>query len=134
VAVAVGEALPFPDSSFNTALMVTTVCFLDDIQRAFLEARRILRPSGCLIIGLVDRTSPVGRAYVERREESVFYRLAEFYSVDDIVRLLAAADFQDFEYRQTLFGPPADTPRSEPVKSGYGEGSFAVVRARVPKS
>jgi len=125
----VGEHLPFADSSFDLVLMVTTVCFLDDVRRAFLETHRILRPRGSIIVGLVDRESPVGKQYQERQSESVFYRLATFFSVDDIVSLLRCAGFQAFEHRQTLFGAPTETPASEPVKSGYGEGSFAVVRA-----
>lgn len=134
VAVAVGEALPFLNSSFDATLMVTTVCFLADTKLAFLEARRILRPKGCIILGLVDRTSPLGSVYLERRDESVFYRVAEFYSVEEIVGHLTLAGFHGFEYRQTLFGPPAETPSSEPVKSGYGEGSFVVIRGSVPQS
>jgi SAM-dependent methyltransferase len=132
VLMGVGEALPLPDACFDVALMVTTICFLDDIDRAFHEVRRILRPKGCIVVGLVDRDSPLGRAYLERRGESVFYSLAEFYSVEEIMRLLSRVGFRGFEYRQTLFGPPAETPASEPVKSGFGEGSFAAVRASIP--
>jgi SAM-dependent methyltransferase len=134
VAMAVGEALPFPDSSFDAVLMVTTVCFPADVHLAFLEARRVLRPGGCIVLGLVDRTSPLGSIYLERRDESVFYRVAEFYSVEEIVDHLTLAGFHGFGYRQTLFDPPEETPSSEFVKSGYGEGSFAVVRGWVPQS
>jgi SAM-dependent methyltransferase len=133
VVIGVGEALPFPDSSFDLALMITTVWFLDDIHLAFLEARRVLRPKGCIIVGLVDKKSPLGRVYLERREESVFYRLAEFYSVGEIVASLSRTGFQGFQFRQTLLGPLAETPRSEPVRRGYGQGSFAVVLAPAPE-
>jgi SAM-dependent methyltransferase len=129
VVIGAGEALPFPDSSFDLALMVTTVCFLDDSHRAFLEARRILRPNGLIIVGFVDKDSALGRVYLERREESVFYRQARFYTVEEIVRGLKLAGFHGFEYRQTLAGPPSETPPSEPVEKGYGRGSFVVVRA-----
>lgn len=132
VVIGVGEALPFPDSSFDLALMVTTVCFLDDIHLAFLEARRVLRPKGSIIVGLVDKKSPLGRVYLERKEESEFYRVAEFYSVAEIVASLSGVGFQGFRFRQTLLGPLAETPRSESVKRGYGRGSFAVVRASAP--
>ena len=131
VVIGFGEALPFSDSSFDVALMVTTVCFLDDIHLAFLEARRVLRPKGWIIVGLVDKKSPLGRVYLERREESVFYSLAEFYSVAEIVASLSGAGFHKFHYRQTLFGHPKETSSSEPIMCGYGEGSFAVVRASV---
>jgi SAM-dependent methyltransferase len=125
----VGESLPFPDSTFDNALMVTAVCFLDDIHRAFVEARRILHPEGAIVVGLVDEESPVGRLYLERREESVFYSHAHFFSVEGIVYWLERTGFHGFEFRQTLFGLPAETPNSEPVEPGYGDGSFVVVRA-----
>jgi len=130
VAMGVGEDLPLPDSSFDLALMVTTVCFLEDVQLAFREARRILRPGGSIIVGLVDRASALGAQYFEREEESVFYRSARFYTVEEIVTSLSQVGFVGFEYRQTLFGPLAATSPSEPVKSGYGKGSFVAIRAR----
>ena len=34
----VAEALPSADLKFDFALMVTTICFLDNIKAAFLEA------------------------------------------------------------------------------------------------
>ncbi len=37
----VAEALPMNDSTFNYVLMVTTICFVDDIRQSFREARRI---------------------------------------------------------------------------------------------
>lgn len=125
----VGEALPFPDACFDVALMVTTVCFLDDIHRALREARRILRREGRIVVGFVDRASPLGRIYLRRREEGVFYRAAQFYTVEEIVRSLHKAGFHRFRFRQTLFAPLVETDRLEPVRNGYGDGSFTVVRA-----
>src|SRR5512135_2538456 len=40
----VAENLPYKDSKFEFCLMVTTVCFLDDIDLAFQEAYRVLKP------------------------------------------------------------------------------------------
>jgi len=127
----IGENLPFPDASFDTALMVTTVCFLADVHRAFQEVRRILRREGRFVMGLVDKTSPLGRAYMERREESEFYRVATFYSVEEIVALSREVGFDEFDFRQTLFGSPRATPAPQRVKDGYGVGSFVVIRASV---
>jgi len=49
----VAEELPLGDSSFDFVLMVTTVCFVDDINRALLEAHRVLSHGGILIMGFV---------------------------------------------------------------------------------
>jgi ubiquinone/menaquinone biosynthesis C-methylase UbiE len=128
-AAGTGEDLPFIDNCFDLALMVTTVCFLDNADSAFREAQRVLEPAGVFIIGMVDKNSPLGRSYLERSRKSVFYREAEFYSVDDIVAQMKRAGFSDFQFRQTLFGSPEETPPSEPVKAGYGEGSFVAIKA-----
>jgi len=128
-AAGTGEALPFIDSCFDLALMVTTVCFLDNVDGAFVEARRVLKPAGVFIIGLVDKNSPLGRLYLERSKKSVFYRSAEFYGVDEIVNQMKRAGFSDFQFRQTLFGSPEETPPSESIKAGYGEGSFVAIKA-----
>jgi SAM-dependent methyltransferase len=132
VAMGVGEDLPLPDSSFDLALMVTTVCFLHDLQQAFQEVHRILGPGGGIIVGLVDRASALGAQYLRRKEENVFYRSARFYTVKEIVTALSQVGFVGFDYRQTLFVPLNETLPSEPVTSGYGEGSFVAIGARAP--
>jgi SAM-dependent methyltransferase len=43
--------------------MVTVVCFLDDVVRAFREVFRVLKPAGSLIVAFIDRESPLGRQY-----------------------------------------------------------------------
>ena len=53
----VAEDLPFNNAQFDFALMVTTICFLDDIEAAFKEAFRLLKPGGLFIIGFIDKDS-----------------------------------------------------------------------------
>jgi SAM-dependent methyltransferase len=125
---AVAEALPYLAETFDFALMVTTVCFLDDVEAAFCEAERVLKPGGALVVGLIDPTSPLGRAYEQRKADSVFYRGARFRSVDEVAALMAAAGFEDLTFRQTLFGDPAAMEAPDPVLEGQGEGAFVVIR------
>ena len=125
----VAELLPFKDASFDFALMVTTVCFLDDIDQAFREAYRVLRPAGAFIIGFVDKNSPVGKTYEARKNESLFYKEATFYSVDDLLAHLRNAGFMNFSFAQTLFKPGTGFNEIEPVKEGRGEGSFVVIKS-----
>jgi SAM-dependent methyltransferase len=124
----VAEKLPFKDREFDFALMVTTVCFLNDLDLAFAEVHRVLRDGGAFIVGFVDRESPLGREYVKRKDKSVFYKDATFYSVEEIVQRLGQAGFAAFEFRQTLFKPLEELEEVEPVKEGHGQGSFVVVR------
>ena len=81
----VAETLPFGHSKFDFTLIVTTICFLDNIKAAFMEASRILKPGGCLVIGFIDKDSPIGKLYQQHKEDSVFYKLADFYSVEGVI-------------------------------------------------
>ncbi len=124
----VAEKLPFGDAEFDAVLMVTTVCFLDDMDAAFGEACRILKPGGFFIVGFVDRDSPLGKLYESKKERSAFYKDATFYSVDDILSPMKQAGFSDFAFRQTIFRPLEEIEEVEPVQEGYGKGSFVAVR------
>ena len=125
----VAEELPFSDLQFDFVLMVTNLCFLDDIEAALKEIHRVLKSGGSFILGFIDANSPIGRLYQQQKNENVFYREATFYSVEEVVAYLKKAGFQDFNFKQTLFRTLTDIRDIEPVKEGYGEGSFVVVKA-----
>jgi SAM-dependent methyltransferase len=124
----VAEHLPFMDKKFELVLMVTTVCFLDDMEMAFREVHRVLKPSGSFVIGFVDRESLLGKEYQKKKDKSAFYQHATFYSTDDIVSHLRSAGFGKLAFRQTLFRPLSEMVEVEPVKEGHDKGSFVVVR------
>jgi ubiquinone/menaquinone biosynthesis C-methylase UbiE len=124
----VAESLPFEDSQFDFVLMVTTICFLDDVEKAFKEAYRVLKPKGCLIIGFIDAESPLGKLYEKHKDESTFYKDATFYSVKEVASYMKKAHFRDFSFRQTIFQAGERLNDIEPVKKGYGEGSFIVIK------
>lgn len=123
------EALPLDDEQFDFALMVTTVCFVDDLAASFRETYRILKPGGHFIIGFVDSDSPIGKLYQQHKHENAFYREATFVSVNQVARCLLQSGFHSLCYAQTLFSMLDQVHTIEPVKEGYGEGSFVVVRA-----
>jgi SAM-dependent methyltransferase len=123
------EALPFPDGSFEYALVVTTICFVDSPELMIAEAHRVLRPDGKLVIGLIDRESGLGQTYFEHQADSVFYREATFYPADEVGELLRSGGFAARAWGQTLFRPLAEIADIEPVRSGTGKGAFVVVTA-----
>lgn len=63
----IAESLPLSESSFGFVLMVTTICFLDEVEAALREAYRVLKPGGSLVVGFVDRNSPLGKEYQKKR-------------------------------------------------------------------
>ena len=123
----IAEALPVQDEMFDFALVVTTICFLDNIEKAFREIYRILKPSGGIIVGFVDKDSPVGKAYQAHQNESVFYKEARFFSVDEVVMYLRQAGFHDFSFNQTIYKPLKEIKKIERIENGYGTGSFIIV-------
>ena len=126
----VAEDLPYGDSQVDFVLMVTTVCFVDDIGKALMEAYRVLSGSGVLVIGLVDRDSKIGKIYLKRQKENVFYREATFFSVAELIEYISRAGFIDLTFKQTIFNTLDQTNEGESVKPGYGDGSFVVIRGR----
>jgi len=126
----VAENLPFKDCSFDLALMVTTLCFLDDERKAFVEIYRILKPGGYFINGFVDINSKVGRIYQKNKQKSVFYREAIFFTTEEVVKILKETGFKNFEFRQTVFSTIDKINQVEKIKEGYGEGSFIVIKAQ----
>jgi SAM-dependent methyltransferase len=126
----VAEKLPYPDKSYDYSLMVTTICFLDNIIQSFKEVYRILRKKGKFIIGFVDKNSPVGKIYLENREQSLFYKDAIFYNTREIYRYLRKTGFKIDMTWQTVFGSLNDIVEDQKPRKGYGKGSFVVIRAR----
>lgn len=130
----VAEDLPYRDEHFDTALMTTTLCYLDDPKAAFLEARRVLRPNGVFVVAFIDRDGPLGRRYEDEREKSVFYEPARFHSAQEVVDLLEETGFEHLQARQTLFSDPDTMTDPDPVRQGYRDGGFVVLRATNPPS
>ncbi len=124
------EALPFADKSFDFVMMVTTICFLQDVLQALQETRRILKVGGNIIIGMIDKDSPLGKSYEAKKWKSTFYRYAHFYSVAQVVDWLSQLGFGTIKTCQTIFKPPNEMNAVEPVKDGHGEGGFVVIAAQ----
>ena len=122
---AVAEALPFKEESFDFILMVTTICFVDDLFKSFKEAYRVLKPKSFIVIGFVDRESELGKKYQLKREKSRFYKHATFYSTEEVISALRELKFKIETIRQTVFSKD----KMGMIKDGYREGNFVVIKA-----
>jgi SAM-dependent methyltransferase len=131
VCQAIGERLPFRDEQFDVVLLVTVICFVDDVPALFHELNRVLRQGGHLIIGFINRNSTLGRLYESRKKSSTFYRDARFYSVEEVAAWVREAGFGALRFCQTLLGDPDkyETKGLE-VLDGYDEGAFVVLGAQ----
>ena len=133
VARAVAEALPFAEAVFDYALVVTTICFVDDARAMLGEIARVLRPGGTLVIGFIDRESALGKDYVDHQTENVFYRAATFYSAAEVEALLKRTGFHDVIWVQTLSLPLSEMHEIEALTTGTGRGAFLGVRAQISR-
>ena len=128
VSAGLAEELPLISQSVDFVLMVTVICFFKNVEKAFQETYRVLKPGGAIVIAFIDRASPLGRKYDEGRGETMFYKDAVFRSGNEVAGLLEGAGFQNLSFVQTISTHHKESERIQPVLEGHGEGVFAVVR------
>ena len=126
----IAENLPYEDESIDFTVMVTTICFVDDARKTFQEIKRILKPGGEVIVAFVDKNSPVGKLYLRGKEKSLFYKDANFFSTEDIYKLLWDSDFTNEQTCQTIFGALDDIKEIQQPENGSGKGSFVIIKAK----
>jgi len=84
VAIGIGEHLPYQLGSFDYAVMMTVICFLDDIATVLREGFRVLAPSGIIVLGFIERDGKIFRHYRAEPEKGRFLRHARFHSLDEV--------------------------------------------------
>ncbi|ODS37565.1 MAG: hypothetical protein A7315_13355 [Candidatus Altiarchaeales archaeon WOR_SM1_79] len=122
-----GEELPFEDNEYDFVLIAFTICFVDDPDKMIKEAMRVLKKKGRIIVGIIDKNSKIGKIYQDKKVKSKFYRIARFYSTEELIKLLKKYNFKNIRTLQTLFDLPENLNKIDDIKEGYGEGSFVVV-------
>jgi ubiquinone/menaquinone biosynthesis C-methylase UbiE len=130
------ESLPFNNGQFDFALIITTLCFVEDPKLVIKEIGRILKPKGQIIVGIIDKESPLGKTYetmknsnLPIRQAGKFYKDATFYSTKEVIELLKLNNFDNIQASQTIFSNPDAMTSLDLVKDGYGEGAFVVLSA-----
>ena len=119
------ENSPYPAASLDGILLVVTLCFLDEPEKAMREFARILKASGQLLAGIVPADSPWGQFYRRKGEKGhPFYSVARFYTCRETKQLAASAGFEFVRAASTLpMGPGEDLediPALEMIVDGCG--------------
>jgi ubiquinone/menaquinone biosynthesis C-methylase UbiE len=145
VCQAFGEHLPFEANHFDYVLLVTIDPFVPDVTGLLNEIRRVLKPKGPLILGMIDKGSPLGQIYEAHKGEDPFYQVAQFHTTNEIIAYLEQTGFEVLQTRQTITGIPDTTVTTEQVEEGYavdalqiqeghGEGAFVALSAEKKKA
>lgn len=116
-----GEALPFPEKSFDVVLLFTVLEFVEDVERVLSEAKRVLKPRGSLLVGILEALSPWAALYRRLSEKGVLpWQGARFLSREDLEALLGPPE----EAREAVFlAPEAQPPFLEADQAGRRAGN-----------
>jgi len=131
VALAKGEFLPFKDKTFDSVFLIVTVCFVENPEKVFKEAHRVLKEGGNLYLGLILKESKWAKFYGEKAEKGhPLYKYARFYSFFELKKMLKNLfSFEDM--RSTLLEEPQDERpvENKEVKPGFYENAgFTCIR------
>jgi ubiquinone/menaquinone biosynthesis C-methylase UbiE len=88
-----GEHLPYRADSFDYVLMMTVICFLDDVIAVFHEVNRVLKPGGILVVGFIEKDGEIHRRYQHESIKGKFLRFAEYWTVEEVTQFFRDSDF-----------------------------------------
>ena len=114
----IAENIPFKDEFFDYVLMTTTLCLLKDPIKGLCEIKRVLKSNWTLIIGMIDKDSPLGKFYESKKEKSRFYKNVKFYSLNEVLNWLKELKYKNIKYNRVKLNENDD------------KGSFVVICAK----
>jgi ubiquinone/menaquinone biosynthesis C-methylase UbiE len=123
--------LPFPDNQFDKFLSITAIEFIEDARGAVLEAFRVTRPGGVILVATLNSLSP----WAARRKEAAkkghsLFQQAIFRSPAEIHDLAAV---EGTARTAVHFQKDEDVAKAREVeetgeKKGLSTGAFLAVR------
>ena len=117
----------------GAAFLIVTLCFVRSPLEVLLQANRILKKDGRIVLGLVLRGSPLGQLYGRQKEEGHrFYKHATlFYSLKEVRAFLRQAGFTIERVLPTLFWKPGEVKHVElPERRFFNAAGYVVIWAR----
>ena len=125
------ESLPFSDRSFDLAVSVTALCFIEDPRRALQQILRVTRKR--FVIGLLNRHSLL---YLQKGRAGGFgsYRSAHWHTPREIHALFAGLPAANLSERSAVFlagGGPSARSVERLIPPRLLLGAFLVVAGDV---
>ncbi len=81
-------ALPFPEDYFDVVFSMLTFEFLEEMEAAYFEMKRVAKPNGQIFIGTINRKSPWGELYQsEKLKGNMVFKEASFKSYEELKSL-----------------------------------------------
>jgi ubiquinone/menaquinone biosynthesis C-methylase UbiE len=99
-----GEFLPYRNGTFDTVLMMTVICFMDNLPRSFHEAFRVTRDGGMLVVAFMEKDGEVARRQKDGHSAGRFLQYAQFLSAGEVTAALAGAGFSGIAVQENLHG------------------------------
>jgi ubiquinone/menaquinone biosynthesis C-methylase UbiE len=145
------EEMAVETGAYDTLLFNGSPSYIDDLGRAFANARRVLKPGGRIVVLDVPKESSYALLYnlggrVGNWDDPIFAgaRPADVYPMEFVVSarwrstpekvaLLKEAGFGEFTFFQTLTRHPVYTNESvEEPSEGFDRGDYVAIVARAP--
>lgn len=137
------EDVPYADEQFSLVLMIGVVSYVNDLEKSFREAFRILKPDGKIVVAFVAK----GRKFAELYERAAgrgeypegespefpypieFAKEANWRSVEEVIDHLHECGFLALETVQTLTSEPKNAnDMVELPFPDYDRGSWIVIK------
>ncbi len=74
----------FPDASFDAVFAITVLEFVDNPEKVIKQVKRILKPKGYFLAGVLNKNSQLGR----EKDSDETFRNARFFSAQELHQLL----------------------------------------------
>lgn len=129
---ATGDMLPFRNEAFGTVFIVLTLCFVQAPLAVLKEAKRVLKREGDIVIGFINKDSSWGSFYEEKKKNGhPVYGRAQFYSFEDVEKLLQQSGLTISRVKSTLLQRPDGEPMVEKPIDGFIDGAgFLCVKVK----
>jgi ubiquinone/menaquinone biosynthesis C-methylase UbiE len=129
--------LPFADHSFDKAMSVTAIEFIEDARAAIHELFRVTRPGGLVVVATLNRLSPWAiRRRTATKAGHPLFRHALFRSPDEMLALSPVKGIFNTAIHFQKDDDPEDAKRieEEGQTKGLDMGAFIVVRWERPEA